>query len=429
MKKSIVRTLVALFCIGLPTLVSAQTTREDIHANLLKTGGNYYAYPDVRHPLTAAPKGYKPFYISHYARHGSRWLIDPGQYNRPVNVLTKAREQGKLSATGEKVLQVCDSVAKMAQGRYGELSPRGARQHRHIAQRMYENFPQVFAKNAPVDARSTVIIRCILSMMNECLQLQACEPTIQLKTDASAHDMYYMNNENQPDIQKYRNNPDIHEAHKQLNANRTKEKDIAPRLFNDLQYANDSIDAGGLISDLFAVASNMQSLDTDLDLYWLFSEQEAYDLWANYNMGWHINYSNSPLTKGKMPFLEADLLRNILDTADSCITQKKPGATLRFGHEVVVLPLASLMELGHYGQEFQDDATLEEHWRNYEVFPMACNIQLVFYRKAKSADILVKILLNEQEMTLPIKSDLAPYYHWTDVATFSRNKLAHFTTE
>ena len=49
---------------------------------------------------------------------------------------------------------------------------------------------------------------------------------------------------------------------------------------------------------------------------------------------------------------------------------------------------------------------------------MAGNIQLVFYRKPGSDDVLVKFLLNENETSIPVKTDVAPYYHWADVKRF-----------
>jgi hypothetical protein len=51
---------------------------------------------------------------------------------------------------------------------------------------------------------------------------------------------------------------------------------------------------------------------------------------------------------------------------------------------------------------------------------MAANIQLVFYRPTtiEGGDILVKFLLNEDGTSIPIKTDCAPYYHWTDVKAF-----------
>ena len=57
--------------------VQAQTAREEIRANRYLSANNYYAYPTPTAKQTAAPKGYEPFYISTYMRHGSRYLIDP----------------------------------------------------------------------------------------------------------------------------------------------------------------------------------------------------------------------------------------------------------------------------------------------------------------------------------------------------------------
>ena len=43
-----------------------------------------------------------------------------------------------------------------------------------------------------------------------------------------------------------------------------------------------------------------------------------------------------------------------------------------------------------------------EGWNNYDIFPMGCNVQLIFYKPKKGkGDILVKALLNENETTLP----------------------------
>lgn len=101
-------------------------------------------------------------------------------------------------------------------------------------------------------------------------------------------------------------------------------------------------------------------------------------------------------------------------------------ATLRFGHESCLLPLACLLELGDCGYQTTDLNTLDTVWRNYKIFPMASNIQFVFFRKKGSDDILVKVLLNEHEMKLPVESELAPYYHWKDVEAYYRAKLAAY---
>jgi hypothetical protein len=64
-------------------------------------------------------------------------------------------------------------------------------------------------------------------------------------------------------------------------------------------------------------------------------------------------------------------------------------------------------------------------WFDYKITPMATNLQFVFYRNQKKPnDVLVKVLLNEDEATLPIKSDVAPYYHWNDFKDYCMKILA-----
>ena len=63
-------------------------------------------------------------------------------------------------------------------------------------------------------------------------------------------------------------------------------------------------------------------------------------------------------------------------------------------------------------------------WRNYHLYPMAGNVQVVFYRSdAADTDIWVKILLNEREATLPLESEKAPYYRWSEVRALWRGKI------
>ena len=58
---------------------------------------------------------------------------------------------------------------------------------------------------------------------------------------------------------------------------------------------------------------------------------------------------------------------------------------------------------------------------------MGANIQLVFYRRnTGNKDVLVKVLLNENEATLPIKSNTAPYYKWSEVRQYYLDKINAF---
>lgn len=440
-------TLITMMAAWIMTM-TAQTAREEIEANKYVAGSNYLDYDRLftPQPLTPAPKGYVPFYMSHYGRHGSRWLISKDSYTSVVEPMQKARQYGKLTTKGEEVLGLLEAFVKLpvpnfpaldgqyegAQLRLGDLSSVGERQHHGIGKRMTQNFPEIFkAKNVAIDARSTVVPRCILSMVAECEELMAANPTARIHNDVSEALQYYLNAPRTGLVKAMREKS--RNAKRQF-GNQVKPDRLMQVLFNDQQWVADSLKAERLMSQLFEIVTNMQSHDTDIDLYSLFNGDEIYDQWRTRNISWYLDYGPAPQTGGAMPFSQKNLLCNIIETADT-VTQTQ--ATLRFGHEVCVMPLACLLELDNCGIAVDDLNELDKYWRNYRIYPMACNIQLIFYRPTRSKansqkpmasanDILVKALLNERECKLPIPTTQYPYYNWSELRRYYLNKLNAF---
>ena len=433
--KKITTIALCLLCCGTvaaQTLQTAQQTRDELKANRYLSGSNYLDYDHQLSttPLTPTPKGYEPFYMSHYGRHGSRWLIGEGDYTNPLNTLREANTEGKLTAEGKAVLDKLERFYPTTVKRLGELTTVGERQHHGIGSRMAKNFPEIFkAKNVPIDARSTVVIRCILSMEAECEELAAANPTARIHNDVSESFQYYLNQDWSDRLR--RASREGRKVRNQYERKYSHPERLMKVLFNDQQYVYDNVRASSLMRQLFEVAANMQSHDTDIELYSLFTDEEVYDQWRIRNVGWYLDYGAAPQSGGIMPFSQLNLLKNILATADTIVgsaTAQTPQATLRFGHEVCVMPLACLLELGQCGAQVENLDTLDNVWRNYRIFPMACNVQLVFYRpvKGKPGDILVKALLNEREMTLPATPVSGPYYKWADLRAYYLNKIQKF---
>ena len=91
-----------------------------------------------------------------------------------------------------------------------------------------------------------------------------------------------------------------------------------------------------------------------LSLYDIFTPDERYRLWQRTNVWWYLHFAGAPQSGAKQPFSQRNLLRNIITEADSCLMLPHPGATLRFGHETMVMPLACLLDLnGSYVQVFR----------------------------------------------------------------------------
>ncbi|MDE5826316.1 MAG: histidine-type phosphatase, partial [Duncaniella sp.] len=79
-----------------------------------------------------------------------------------------------------------------------------------------------------------------------------------------------------------------------------------------------------------------------------------------------------------------------------------------------------------------DLESVASKWRNYEIFPMGSNIQMIFYRPAANPaltpdEVLVKVLLNEEEATLPLTPVSGPYYRWKDLRDSFTAKLDGFS--
>ena len=142
----------------------------------------------------------------------------------------------------------------------------------------------------------------------------------------------------------------------------------------------------------------------------------------------YSHHGSSELNGGDRPFTQRYLLRQIIADADSCLQLERPGAQLRFGHETVLLPLTCLLGINGYDKHIDDWEDVEaQGWRSSDVFPMGSNIQLVFYRSdIHDQDVLFKVLLNEQEVQLPMTTDCAPYYHWKDFRKYYLDKLDRY---
>ena len=425
MKKLLFTAIISLFAIT----TIAQSVQEDLKRDIRYSASNQMAYPTPTQALTPAPEGYKPFYISHYGRHGSRYLINPKDYSYPHEVLKSADSAGVLTPLGKDVLKRYEIIIQEADNRYGELTPLGAEQHRQIARRMYERFPEVFEGNVWVDAKSTVVIRCILSMTNELTELTRLNPKIRIRHDASMHDMYYMNF-NDKELLKKKWNKESNDVYEKYFKEMVNYDYAFCQLFTDTSFVWRKADARKFYEKLFHTANNLQNLEArkKVTLYDLFTDEDMYNNWRVANMWWYLGYGFSQLNGGKQPYVQRNLLRKIIEEADSCIVLQNPGATLRFGHETMVMPLTVLMGLNGYDLVTDDYAHLDQKgWVNYRIFPMGANIQLVFYRRnTGNKDVLVKVLLSENEATLSIKSNTAPYYKWSEVRQYYLDKINAF---
>jgi hypothetical protein len=337
------------------------------------TAGNYCNYPNPTGHVTPAPDGYEPFYVSHYGRHGARYMTDDKAYKYTIGKMDTALTRGWLTDYGQEVLRRLKLAAANADHRAGDLTQLGGRQHRAIAHRLWRNYPELLSQPVHVKANSSTVRRCMLSMANFCQELKTLNPQIDIEMDASEHDMYYIIPNDSIAIPKSETDGPLYEKLDRFRHEKLNGRHQIALLFKDPQTVGNFVDGYKLANSLWNIASNMQCLP---------------------ELGWSFN----------------DLF-----TEDELIDG--------FGHDSVVLPFSFILGVKEAIGGTDDMENLHNYFSIFRLIPMAGNVQLIFFRKQGSDDILVKFLMNENETSVPIQTDCYPFYHWKDVRTYYRNML------
>lgn len=405
--------------------VCARDARSEIAENPQRAGGVYYAYPENEiSPLygSPAPQGYTPFYMSHYGRHGSRYLISDDDYTRIANTLQQAKDAGALSTRGTLLLEQLDTILAETRGRGGELTPLGTRQHRGIARRAAAAYPEIFADSAVITAASTPVMRCAHSMFAFMEGIKEFNPKLDISRESSPRNLYYLNYHS-PQSGPYAGS----KGPWKQDSKRFRNKVIDPQrltkeLFADSTYAATWVDSEQLMWDIYWLAADMQNTETHIDLLPLFTQDELYNLWQVHNFDFYATNSSYPRANGKHIANARNLVVHIVENADSAIATGTHGATLRFGHDGNIIPLVTLMRIEGCYSDIVEPERLADEYAIYRISPMAANLQMIFFRNDTNPDdVLVRIYLNEKDAVVPVQSIVvngAPYYPWPALRSY-----------
>lgn len=405
-------------------LTNAQTTFQEMCSDLNKTGGIYYAYPTEIADNTPAPKGYKPFHISHYGRHGSRYLIGDRDYTSVLSLLQRADSLSALTPLGKNVKEKVETLMLETEGRGGDLSPLGHRQHHDIAARMYENYPGVFTNDAYITARSTLVPRCILSMASFTESLKERNPRLKINTESSNRNMIYMCHSTPQSDEFNGKNGWWNEAYRKFVKRKINPNRLVSSIFSDSIFIDRYVNPEDFIWAMHWLASDSQNTEGKIDFFNIFTNEERFALWECFNALFYAQHADFKPSNGVHLQNAANLLNNIINTADEAIEMSNPSAALRFGHDGNVIPLTSLMGLEGCDAQIENLDDIYKGWCDWKVSPMGANIQMIFYRNPKLPDkVIVKFLHNEKETRIPVQTDMWPYYDWNEVKTYFKSRI------
>ena len=163
--------------------------------------------------------------------------------------------------------------------------------------------------------------------------------------------------------------------------------------------------------DLFMLTSIAQDIDRpEWAFYDIFTPEELYALWESLNAYCYLTMGPSLRFGDPVVASARPLLRDFVETARRVIDGKEPlAASLRFGHDVYLTPLAALLQVEGASARVGSVDEVRSCWSIEKVSPMAGNVQFVFFRNA-AGDVRVRVLYNERDARLPL--DGGPYYEW-----------------
>ena len=260
-KYFMIKLLLTLLGATLTIAIQAQSVLEEIRQNITLASSNYMAYPGPKQKkLTPAPKGMKPFYISHYGRHGSRYHSKPSLYDAPYLVLHHADSLGKLTPLGKEVMMQLERVCKDAENHWGDLTPLGKFQQEQIAKRMVERFPEVFRGRANVEARSTGVSRCVLSMEHALIQLTRMNPQLNISMEATHRDMSFLNQQDKKLFLMKKNTASTDLYNQYLKRYKVSDR-LTYSFFNDSAYVHQYVDVTDFDMSLMLVAAILPNME------------------------------------------------------------------------------------------------------------------------------------------------------------------------
>ena len=199
---------------------------------------------------------------------------------------------------------------------------------------------------------------------------------------------------------------------KELKATDIRADEYLPRYFTDLGWVESNFGKTNLELELYFLMISTACTDVPVSFEGLFSPEELCGLWEWRNYFYYQKWG--PGENGTNPsFLIASVLLNdIMDKADEDLASGKYGARLRFGHDTPIAMILCLMGIDRWSTPAAHPSEIK-YFYDFTNVPMGANLQWIFYQN-RSGETLVRMMLNEKDLTLPLPGDLAPYYRWSD---------------
>lgn len=385
---------------------------------------------------TTAPNGYKPFFINHLGRHGSRHLSSPKYDVSLYELLSIAEKDNSITPEGLKLKESIAQLMEIEKGNYGLLTDVGVKEQKEIAKRFYENNQEIFGKE--IIATSTYVERAQQSRDAFLEELGQYTPNINFKVSTNdKKDILLRFFDLSPEYEEFSENGSWKKELDSYSKNKNFNTEVLSQLFS--KNFIDRLEKGefklkdskgkvvlknptNAVRNLYDLYIIQASIGKDLGFGKYFTEDQL--KWYEEVDNLNDFYEKGPGKTGEdiATNIAFPLLENFIVTSDDAIKNQNISANLRFAHAETTIPFITLLDINGYSVKENSLEKVYDKWLGRDISGMSTNIQWVFYKNDKN-DILVKILHNEKDAELPLATSMKPFYKWSDVRDFYIKKL------
>ena len=374
------------------TLVTAMVTASS--AQICEYAGTSLPYPCLGdHEAYQVPDSLEVVYIDHVGRHGARFL-SKASYTR--DMLKFLDDAGPLTPAGVRLRALCHRLDSVTAGRYGALDSIGMVEQTGIGDRMSRRGAEALCQLDSVTAIASYVPRCVMSM-DMCSHAviwnhpktemgQGSGPRyntlVRFFDTDSAYLAYDRSNE-------WKRVWEAYDA-------KVSPVDAVRRLIPNCNAVSDK-KLRKMARVMYKIVAGANAVFGSVDWQAFYTPDEYRRAWQSENLRHYLTYSANGLS-----LTPSRMSRHLVaDIAASLEHASRPGydgpaMTLRFGHAETLMPLLSQLAVPGCRYVTTDWSGVAGRWRDYEVVPMAANLQLLLLRSKGTDRLYVQTLHNEQ---------------------------------
>ncbi|WP_343675253.1 histidine-type phosphatase [Chitinophaga sp.] len=386
--------------------------------------GTKTPYPFKQADYTPVPKGYTAAYVNYTGRHGARFMTKAGSDVKLLALLNRSQ----LTSLGDSIRAMAAQFLEIEKDNYENISLLGDVEQHAIGERLLKREATAF-KGRGITIEVTHKKRTRQSADGFLKAFAAYKGKKEFKMVQDTNENVLRFYDLSPAYDAFKNGKVIAERIDSLQHDpRTKAivAQISQRLFTTAPSEKEQTALAEWLYDLysiqFSLVMEMQQANvhfdfgkafTNEDLQWLDKVNSAADF---------LEKGAGLDTLGIQSRIAAPLLLDLVTSTDALIKGKlRKDAVLRFSHAEAISPLATLMGIPEASVPSNSIYNFDKNWKAENIIPLSANIQWIIYSNGKQ--FLIKVLLNEREVALPVKTANYPYYKWEDVKAYYLNKL------